>query len=91
VSSLMDTWLLLANVESNGERTRTIQVLKSRGMAHSNRVREFVMADDGIRLLDVCIADGRILTGSARVAHLQRLAAEAERPAKSGRGARSAS
>jgi len=91
VSSLMDTWLLLANLESNGERTRTIQVLKSRGMAHSNRVREFVMADDGIRLLDVCIADGRILTGSARVAHLQRLAAEAERPAKSGRGARSAS
>ena len=45
VSSLMDTWLLLRNVEFNGERNRTIYVLKSRGMAHSNQVREFVLSD----------------------------------------------
>ena len=44
ISSLMDTWLLLANIEANGERTRTIQVLKSRGMPHSNQVREFVLS-----------------------------------------------
>jgi circadian clock protein KaiC len=90
VSSLMDTWLLLANLESNGERTRTIQVLKSRGMAHSNRVREFVLSDDGIKLIDVCIADGRILTGGLRIAHEQRLASEAERPSKGGRSTRGA-
>ena len=40
----MDTWLLLANIEANGERTRTLQVLKSRGMPHSNQVREFVLS-----------------------------------------------
>ena len=44
ISSLMDTWLLLANIEANGERTRTLQVLKSRGMPHSNQVREFVLS-----------------------------------------------
>ena len=49
VSSLMDTWLLLRNVEFNGERNRTIYVLKSRGMAHSNQVREFVLSDSGHR------------------------------------------
>ena len=68
VSSLMDTWLLLRNVEFNGERNRTIYVLKSRGMAHSNQVREFILSDDGIDLVDVYAGADRVLTGTARVA-----------------------
>ena len=68
VSSLMDTWLLLRNVEFNGERNRTIYVLKSRGMAHSNQVREFVLSDNGIDLVDVYLGAERVLTGTARVA-----------------------
>ena len=69
VSSLMDTWLLLRNVEFNGERTRTIYVLKSRGMAHSNQVREFILSNEGIDLVDVYVGADRVLTGTARVAH----------------------
>jgi circadian clock protein KaiC len=68
ISSLMDTWLLLRNVEFNGERNRTLYVLKSRGMAHSNQVREFVMSDKGINLVDVYLGTDRVLTGTARVA-----------------------
>ena len=68
VSSLMDTWLLLRNIEFNGERNRTIFVRKSRGMAHSNQVREFVLSDAGIDLVDVYLGGDRVLTGSARVA-----------------------
>jgi circadian clock protein KaiC len=68
VSSLMDTWILLRNAESSGERNRCLYVLKSRGMAHSNQVREFVMSNNGIDLIDVYIGDGEVLTGSARVA-----------------------
>jgi circadian clock protein KaiC len=81
VSSLMDTWLLLRNVEFNGERNRTIYVLKSRGMAHSNQVREFVLSDQGIDLVDVYVGADRVLTGTARVtqeAH-ERTAAEVRR------------
>ncbi len=72
VSSLMDTWLLLRNVEFNGERNRTIYVLKSRGMAHSNQVREFVLGDHGIDLVDVYLGADRVLTGTARVAQEER-------------------
>jgi KaiC/GvpD/RAD55 family RecA-like ATPase len=68
VSSLMDTWLLLRNVEFGGERNRTIFVRKPRGMAHSNQVREFVLSDKGIDFVDVYLGDDRVLTGSARVA-----------------------
>jgi circadian clock protein KaiC len=68
VSSLMDTWLLLRNVEFSGERNRTIFVRKSRGMAHSNQVREFVLSDKGIDLVDVYLGGERVLTGSARIA-----------------------
>jgi len=68
VSSLMDSWLLLSNVAYNGERTRTLQVLKSRGMAHSNRVREFVFSDKGVELVDVYLSGDRVLTGTARMA-----------------------
>jgi circadian clock protein KaiC len=67
VSSLMDTWLLLSNVANNGERTRTLQVLKSRGMNHSNQVREFVFSDKGLDLVDVYMSGERVLTGAARV------------------------
>ncbi len=67
VSSLMDTWLLLRNVEFNGERNRTLYVLKSRGMAHSNQVREFVMSNKGVDLVDVYLGEDRVLTGTARV------------------------
>ncbi|MDO9119277.1 MAG: circadian clock protein KaiC [Nitrospira sp.] len=68
VSSLMDTWLLLRNVEFNGERNRLIHVMKSRGMAHSNQVREFVLSDAGIDLRAVYLGGDRVLTGTARVA-----------------------
>ena len=68
VSSLMDTWVLLRNVEtSSGERNRLLFILKSRGMAHSNQVREFVISDQGIRLIDVYVGAGTVLTGSARL------------------------
>ena len=67
VSSLIDTWILVRDVELNGERNRCIYVLKSRGMAHSNQVREFVMSRDGLRLLPVYIGAGTVLTGSARL------------------------
>jgi circadian clock protein KaiC len=67
VSSLMDTWLLLSNLEANGERTRALQVVKSRGMPHSNMVREFVFSDRGIDLLDVYLESGRVLTGRLRL------------------------
>ena len=68
ISSLIDTWLLLRDTESNGERNRVIYVLKSRGMANSNQVREFIMTDHGVELREVYIGTGGVLTGSARVA-----------------------
>ena len=68
VSSLMDTWLLLRNSEIAGERNRTIFVRKSRGMAHSNQVREFILSDTGIDLVDVYVGNDQVLTGSARMA-----------------------
>ena len=67
MSSLIDTWLLLRNVESNGERNRLLFVLKSRGTAHSNQVREFVLTDHGVELADVYVGPGGVMTGSARV------------------------
>ena len=68
VTSLMDTWLLLRNIETNGERNRLLFVRKSRGSAHSNQVREFVLSDDGPELLDVYAGPQGVLTGSARLA-----------------------
>jgi circadian clock protein KaiC len=68
ISSLIDTWILVRDVELSGERNRCIYILKSRGMDHSNQVREFVISSKGIRLLPVYIGDGVVLTGSARLA-----------------------
>jgi circadian clock protein KaiC len=77
VSSLTDTWILLRDVELNGERNRCLYVLKSRGMAHSNQVREFVMTNQGIRLIPAYIGGGGVLTGSSRLSQEARERAEA--------------
>src|SRR5581483_10836680 len=76
ISSLMDTWILVRNLEANGERNRGLFILKSRGMAHSNQVREFVLSDKGIHLVDVYTGQGTVLAGSARVAQMAREEAE---------------
>lgn len=70
MSSLIDTWLLLRNDEQNGERNRLMFVIKSRGSAHSNQVREFVLTDHGAELVDVYVGPNGVLTGSARVAQI---------------------
>jgi circadian clock protein KaiC len=67
ISSLIDTWLLLRDIEIGGERNRGLYVLKSRGMAHSNQIREFRLTDHGIELLDVYVGAEGVLTGSARL------------------------
>lgn len=67
VSSLMDTWLEVRTLESNGERNRVLFILKSRGMEHSHQVREFRLTKDGIELIDVYLGQGNVLTGAARV------------------------
>lgn len=77
MSSLMDSWLLLQDFEGNGERNRVLYVLKARGMAHSNQVREFVISDRGIDLVDAYIGPGGVLTGASRVAQTAREDAEA--------------
>jgi len=67
VSSLMDTWLLLRDIECGAERNRVLHLLKSRGMAHSNQVREFLLTDSGVELREVYLGpSGALLTGSAR-------------------------
>ncbi len=68
VSSLMDAWLILKNVEGNGERNRAFSIIKVRGMAHSNQLREFVLSDKGIQLLDVYKGSEGVFFGSARMA-----------------------
>ncbi|MDZ4805784.1 MAG: circadian clock protein KaiC [Candidatus Eisenbacteria bacterium] len=68
ISSLVDTWLLLRDLELGGERNRVINVLKSRGMAHSNQLREFLLTDRGVELQDVYLGAEGVLTGSARQA-----------------------
>ncbi len=68
VSSLMDSWILLHNIEQGGERTRALSIIKSRGMKHSNQARELLLTDKGADLVDVFVGpEGAILTGSARL------------------------
>ena len=66
VSSLVDAWILLRDVETGGERNRALNIIKSRGMKHSKEVREFVISSKGLDLIDVYRSDGRVLVGSAR-------------------------
>lgn len=68
VSSLVDAWLLVRDIEFNGERNRGMYIMKSRGMKHSNQVREFIITSKGLDLVDVYLGPDGILTGSAREA-----------------------
>ena len=67
ISSLVDAWLLLRDIESGGERNRGIYVLKARGIAHSNQIREFLLTRHGIELREIYLGEAGLLTGSARV------------------------
>ncbi len=77
ISSMMDTWLLLKAIEESGERNRGLYILKSRGMAHSNQVREYVLTDNGAELCDVYTGAGGVLTGAARLSQEAREKADA--------------
>lgn len=68
VSSLVDAWLLVRDIEYNGERNRGMYIMKSRGMKHSNQVREFIITDKGLDLVEVYLGPEGVLTGSAREA-----------------------
>jgi circadian clock protein KaiC len=68
VSSLMDSWLLLLSREVSGEYNRQLYLLKSRGMAHSNQVREFILSDQGVELRPAHFGQKGVLTESARPA-----------------------
>lgn len=70
ISSLVDAWILIRDIELNGERNRGLYIMKSRGMNHSNQVREFIITNKGLRLEDVYLGSEGVLTGSAREAHL---------------------
>ncbi|HSN98393.1 MAG TPA: circadian clock protein KaiC [Candidatus Nanopelagicales bacterium] len=82
VSSLMDTWLAVESVVASGERNRLITVHKSRGMAHSNQVREFIMTSRGIELADVYLGPAGVVTGAARRLQEAREVADAEERAQ---------
>jgi len=68
ISSLIDTWITLDHTRAGGERNRVLQIVKSRGMNHSNQVREFLLSDEGLQLKDVYLGSKGVLTGSARLA-----------------------
>jgi circadian clock protein KaiC len=72
VSSLVDAWILIRDIESNGERNKGLYIMKSRGMAHSNQVREFVISKKGLELVDVYLGPEGVLTGSARLEQILR-------------------
>jgi len=77
VSSLMDTWISLKDIETNGERNRGLYVRKSRGMGNSNQIREYQISAQGVTLTDLYLGPGEMLTGSARIAHEARQRAQA--------------
>ncbi|MBC7947291.1 MAG: circadian clock protein KaiC [Chitinophagaceae bacterium] len=78
VSSLVDAWISVKDLESNGERNRAVYVMKSRGMKHSNQVREFVISDRGVQLIEIFVGAGGIVVGSERDAEMRRKAGEGE-------------
>jgi circadian clock protein KaiC len=89
ISSVVDTWILLRDIELGGERNRGLYVLKSRGMAHSNQIREFLLTSHGVDLRDVYVGPEGVLTGSMRLAQEAReRAVEAERRREKERGLR---
>ena len=77
ISSLVDTWMLLRDIELSGERNRGMYVLKSRGMPHSNQIREFLLTPQGINLVEAYVGSAGVLTGSSRLAQEAQEAAEA--------------
>ena len=77
VSSLVDTWINLRDMENGSERNRAIHIIKSRGMAHSNQVREFLLSSNGVDIVDVYTGSGKVLAGSARLAQQAREEADA--------------
>jgi circadian clock protein KaiC len=77
ISSIVDTWLFVRDIELGGERNRAMYVLKSRGMAHSNQLREFILTPHGIDLLDVYVGPEGVLTGSSRLSQEAREKADA--------------
>ncbi len=76
VSSLMDTWINLKSTETDGERNRTIDIIKTRGMSHSNQIREYKITNKGIKIVDVYLGPAGMLTGSARVSQIAKEKAE---------------
>jgi circadian clock protein KaiC len=78
LSSLMDSWIKLSNVEENGERNRILYIIKSRGSSHSHQVREYLMTNTGIQLIDAYIGSEGVLTGTARVLQEARDQAETD-------------
>ena len=78
VSSLVDTWISLKDIEANGERNKVLYVMKARGMKHSNQVREFMITNRGLRLVEICLGPSGILLGSEREEQkLQKLSGQA--------------
>ncbi len=78
LSSLMDTWISLVDIESNGERNRGLYVLKSRGMSHSNQIREYLLTREGVKLIEAYLGITGVLTGSARLAQEAQASIEAQ-------------
>jgi circadian clock protein KaiC len=72
ISSIIDTWLLVRDIELGGERNRGLYVLKSRGMKHSNQIREFLITSEGLKLQEVYVGPDGVLTGSMRAAQEDR-------------------
>jgi circadian clock protein KaiC len=72
ISSIVDSWLFVRDIELNGERNRALYVLKSRGMGHSNQLREFLLTSQGVDLLDVYVGPEGVLTGSSRLSQAAR-------------------
>jgi circadian clock protein KaiC len=78
VSSLVDTWIALKDAETNGERNRLLYIMKSRGMRHSHQVREFLITDKGLKLVEIYLGPAGVLLGSAREEQkLQKLTGQA--------------